>query len=345
MTPSHLLLPFLIAFGVTFAVTPLIKRLAPKLGLVDHPNPRRINKVPMPTGGGLAVFAGFALAARYAGVTDVFPTFTAAAVILAVGLVDDRVGLKASWKFLGQLLGVLVYVIWGSRIEFVSNPFGGMFYLSWLAIPVTVFWFLALINLMNFIDGLDGLAVGITLIAALTLMGLAWDLGRFEAAVLSAVLVGVAAGFLPFNFNPAKLFLGDSGAMLFGFLLALISTEGALKGAATIGLSVPILIFALPIVDTVCAIVRRTQNGVPFYQADQDHFHHRMLKLGLSQRQVVFVAYLLSSVSACAALFTARHTWAAFVLVPLVGAGFLYGSARVGMIQIPSSKFKYERRL
>ena len=139
MTPSHLLLPFLIAFGVTFAVTPLIKRLAPKLGLVDHPNPRRINKVPMPTGGGLAVFAGFALAARYAGVTDVFPTFTAAAVILAVGLVDDRVGLKASWKFLGQLLGVLVYVIWGSRIEFVSNPFGGMFYLSWLAIPVTVF--------------------------------------------------------------------------------------------------------------------------------------------------------------------------------------------------------------
>ena len=204
---------------------------------------------------------------------------------------------------------------------------------------------LALINLMNFIDGLDGLAVGITLIAALTLMGLAWDLGRFEAAVLSAVLVGVAAGFLPFNFNPAKLFLGDSGAMLFGFLLALISTEGALKGAATIGLSVPILIFALPIVDTVCAIVRRTQNGVPFYQADQDHFHHRMLKLGLSQRQVVFVAYLLSSVSACAALFTARHTWAAFVLVPLVGAGFLYGSARVGMIQIPSSKFKYERRL
>ena len=209
-------------------------------------------------------------------------------------------------KFIGQLATCPGICNLGGRIEFVSNPFGGMFYLGYLSMPVTVLWILALINLMNFIDGLDGLAVGITLIAALTLLSLAWDLGRMEAAVLSAILVGVSAGFLPFNFNPAKLYLGDAGAMLLGLLLAVVSTEGALKGAATIGLSVPILIFALPIVDTFCAVVRRIQQGVPFYQADQSHFHHRMLQLGLTQRQVVFVAYFLSSLSACAALFAAR---------------------------------------
>jgi len=343
MDPAQLVVPFLVAFAVTFTLTPFVRRLAPKLGLVDMPNPRRINTVPMPTGGGLAVFVGFVAASVSAGIPHILPTISAAAVVTLVGVIDDRVGLKPGRKFLGQLMAVLIYVIWGTRIEFVSNPFGGMFYLGYLSFPVTVLWVLSLINLMNFIDGLDGLAVGITLIAAVTLLSLAWDLGRIEAAVLSAVLVGVSAGFLPFNFNPAKLYLGDAGAMLLGFLLAVVSTEGALKGAATIGLSVPIMIFALPIVDTVCAIVRRVQNGVPFYQADQGHFHHRMLKLGLSQRQVVFVAYLLSSLSACAALFTARHSWAAYILVPLIAVSFLYGSARVGMIQVPSSKI--ERRL
>jgi UDP-GlcNAc:undecaprenyl-phosphate GlcNAc-1-phosphate transferase len=342
MIPLQLAVPGLAAFAVTFALTPLVKRLAPKLGLVDLPNPRRINKVPMPTGGGLAVLAGVVVAAWLADIPHILPTLLAASIITAVGLVDDRIGLNAGQKFIGQLAAVLVYVIWGGRIEFVSNPFGGMFYLGYLSMPVTVFWILALINLMNFIDGLDGLAVGISLIAALTLLSLAWDLGRMEAAVLSAILVGVSAGFLPFNFNPAKLYLGDAGAMLLGLLLAVVSTEGALKGAATIGLSVPILIFALPIVDTFCAVVRRIQQGVPFYQADQSHFHHRMLQLGLTQRQVVFVAYFLSSLSACAALFAARYAWAAYILVPVIAAAFLYGSARVGMIQVPS---KIERRL
>lgn len=343
MIPSQLILPFCVAFVVTFILTPIVKRLAPKLGLVDLPNARRINKEPMPTGGGLALFIGFALAALLADIPHVLPTLIGAAIITLVGFIDDRQNLSAGKKFAGQLLGVLVYVLWGGRIEFVSNPFGEMLYLGYLSIPITVFWVLALVNLMNFIDGLDGLAVGITLIAALTLLSLAWDLGRYDAAVLSVILVGVSVGFLPYNFNPAKLFLGDTGAMLLGFLLAVVSTEGALKGAATIGLSVPILIFALPIVDTVCAIVRRIQQGVPFYQADQSHFHHRMLKMGLSQRQAVFLAYFLSSVSACAALFTARHTWAAFVVVPVIAIVAAYGSARVGMIQVPTSK--YERRL
>lgn len=343
MIPPELLVPCLVAFAVTFCLTPFVMRLAPKLGLVDLPNPRRINKVPMPTGGGIAVFVGFVVAALLADIPHILPTILAAGVVTFVGLVDDRVGLGAGQKFVGQAAAVLIYVIWGGRIEFVSNPFGGMFYLGYFSIPVTMLWALSLINLMNFIDGLDGLAVGITLIAALTLLSLAWDLGRLEAAVLSAILVGVSAGFLPFNFNPAKLYLGDAGAMLLGFLLAVVSTEGALKGAATIGLSVPIIIFALPIVDMFCAVIRRVQQGIPFYQADQSHFHHRMLKLGFTQRQVVFVAYFLSSISACAALFTARYSWAAYILVPLIGILFLYGSARVGMIQVPSSRI--ERRM
>ena len=285
MIPPELLIPSLVAFTITFALTPLVKRLAPRLGLVDEPNPRRINKVPMPTGGGLAVFAGFVVAALLADIPHILPTILAAAVVTFVGVVDDRVGLGAGQKFAGQLCAVLIYVIWGGRIEFVSNPFGEMLYLGYFSIPVTLLWVLALINLMNFIDGLDGLAVGITLIAAFTLLSLAWDLGRVEAGVLSAILVGVSAGFLPYNFNPAKLYLGDAGAMLLGFLLAVVSTEGALKGAATIGLSVPILIFALPIVDTVCAIVRRLQQGIPLPGRSKS-FSPSHAEAGLTQRKL-----------------------------------------------------------
>jgi UDP-GlcNAc:undecaprenyl-phosphate GlcNAc-1-phosphate transferase len=287
----------------------------------------------MPTGGGLAIFAGLLAASVVGDIPHFAVTILAASLILLLGVIDDRYELSAGVKFAGQIVVVLIYVLWGPRIEFMSNPFGGMLYLGKLSIPLTMLWVLTLINIMNFIDGIDGLTTGITLIGAVALATLALLLGRYDAAMLAGIVVGVCLGFLPYNFNPARVYLGDGGAMLLGFLLAAVSTEGALKGAATIGISVPILILVVPVTDLLCAVVRRTQKGVPIYQADRSHFHHRLLDLGFSQRQVVYVAYSITGFSATMAILTAHMTRTAWIVALTLGMLFMYGSMRVGMIK------------
>lgn len=324
---------FFIALVVTASLTPLARRFALKIGLVDQPNPRRINKVPMPTGGGIAIFLGFLIASLFGNIPHAPITLVVATLILVLGLFDDRYEISAGMKFAGQFIAVLLYVIWGPRIEFISNPFGGMIYLSKFSIPITMLWVLTLVNIMNFIDGIDGLTTGITLISAVALTSLALILGRYDAALLAIIVVGATLGFLPYNFNPAKVYLGDGGAMLLGFLLAAISTEGALKGAATIGISVPILILAVPVTDLLCAVVRRWQLGMPIHQADRSHFHHRLLDLGFTQRQVVYVAYVITGFSATMAIVTARLSLTAWVVTIILGLFLGYGSIRVGMIQ------------
>lgn len=333
MDVAQFFMALLVSVAVTAILTPIARRFALKIGLVDVPNPRRINKVPMPTGGGLAIFAGLFAASLLGEVPHFAITTITAALILLLGVLDDRFELSAGLKFAGQFVAVLLYVHWGPRIEFISNPFGGMFYLGKLSIPITMFWVLTLINIMNFIDGLDGLTTGITLISAVALTTLAIILGRYDAALLAIIVVGITLGFLPYNFNPAKVYLGDGGAMLLGFLLAAVSTEGALKGAATIGISVPILILAVPVTDLLCAVVRRIQKGVPFYQADRAHFHHRLLDLGFTQRQVVYVAYSITGFSATLAILTVHLTRTSWVVAVALGLLFGYASIRVGMIQ------------
>ena len=202
---------FLISLVVTALLSPLARRVAWKWGLVDEPNARRINKVPMPTGGGLAIFGGFLAASLVGDLPHLSVTVLAAVLILVIGILDDRYQLSAGAKFAGQLAAVLIYVLWGPRIEFISNPFGGMIYLGKLSIPLTMLWVLTLINIMNFIDGLDGLTTGIALIAAAALASLALLLGRYDAALMAIIVVGAALGFLPYNFNPAKLYLGMEG--------------------------------------------------------------------------------------------------------------------------------------
>jgi UDP-GlcNAc:undecaprenyl-phosphate GlcNAc-1-phosphate transferase len=333
MNVAQFFIVFVIAMTVTAGLTPFARRFALRMGLVDVPNPRRINKVPMPTGGGLAIFGGLLVASVVGDIPHFGVTILTAAVILVLGVIDDRFELSAGVKFAGQSFAVLLYVLWGPRIEFMSNPFGEMLYLGKLSIPLTMLWVLTLVNIMNFIDGIDGLTTGITLISAVALATLALLLGRYDAAMLAVIVVGITLGFLPYNFNPARVYLGDGGAMLLGFLLAAISTEGALKGAATIGISVPILILVVPVTDLLCAVVRRMQKGVPIYQADKSHFHHRLLDLGFSQRQVVYVAYLITGFSATMAILTAHMTRAAWIVALLLGLLLMYGSMRVGMIK------------
>lgn len=333
MDVAHFFIVFVIAVTVTAALTPLARRFALKMGLVDVPNPRRINKVPMPTGGGLAIFGGLLAASMVGDIPHFGITMLTGALILILGVIDDRFELAAGVKFAGQVAAVFLYVLWGPRIEFMSNPFGEMLYLGKLSIPLTMLWVLTLINIMNFIDGIDGLTTGITLIGAVALATLALLLGRYDAALLAVIVVGVSLGFLPYNFNPARVYLGDGGAMLLGFLLAAVSTEGALKGAATIGISVPILILAVPVTDLLCAVVRRAQKGVPIYQADRSHFHHRLLDLGFSQRQVVYVAYLITGFSATMAILTAHLSRTTWIVALVLGMVFMYASMRVGMIK------------
>lgn len=344
MNVTQFFIVFVIAVTVTAVLTPFVRRFALRMGLVDVPNPRRINKVPMPTGGGIAIFGGLLVASAVGEIPHFGVTMLTAALIMILGVIDDRFELSAGVKFAGQVLAVSIYVIWGPRIEFMSNPFGEMLYLGKLSIPLTLLWVLTLVNIMNFIDGIDGLTTGITLIGAVALTTLALLLGRYDAAMLATIVVGVSVGFLPYNFNPAKVYLGDGGAMLLGFLLAAVSTEGALKGAATIGISVPILILVVPVTDLLCAVVRRMQDGVPVYQADRSHFHHRLLDLGFSQRQVVYVAYLITGFSATMAILTAHMARTTWIVTLVLGLLFMYGSMRMGMIKPWNGSHKGESK-
>jgi UDP-GlcNAc:undecaprenyl-phosphate GlcNAc-1-phosphate transferase len=324
---------FLASLGISWAATPLVASLAVRLRLVDEPNERRINTRPMPTGGGAAIFLGFILPVLIALPMSRFLSglILCSSLMLTLGLIDDRRGLSPKTKFIGQIAVSLILTFYGVRIDFVSNPFGGMIYLGRLAIPLTVLWLVAVTNIINLIDGLDGLAAGITCIACLPIVLIAFQRGQEVVALLTIALAGSSLGFLRHNFNPAKIFMGDGGAMFLGFMLGAISVQGTLKGPAAIALSVPVLILGLPFFDTVFAIIRRFRRGRPIYAADNGHVHHRLLAMGLSQREAVMVMYLVSCFLGILALRIAGMNSAASTLTQIVaGVILLLGVRRLG---------------
>ena len=328
---------FLASIGITWAVTPLMASLTVRLRLVDEPNERRVNTRPVPTGGGVAIFLGFILPVLIAVPMSRFLAglILCSFLILNLGLIDDRRSLSPRAKFIGQVIVALILTFFGVRIDFVSNPFGGMFYLGRLAVPLTVLWLVAVTNIINLIDGLDGLAAGITCIACLPLFLIALQRGQEVVALLTIALAGSSLGFLRHNFNPAKIFMGDGGAMFLGFMLGAISVQGTLKGPAAIALSVPVLILGLPFFDTVFAIIRRFRRGAPIYAADNGHVHHRLLAMGLSQREAVMVMYLVSSCLGILALWIAGMNSAASTLIQIVAAVIiLLGARRLGTITL-----------
>lgn len=284
---------FLVALLVSWVITPWYRRLAWKWGIVDKPNARRVNEVPVASGGGLVIIIAFWVSIWLTGARhSALPGLAIGSLIIgATGWVDDRWDLQPRVKFMGQILAALAVVANGTIIHFATNPFGGMIYLGWLGAPLTILWIVAVINMFNFIDGLDGLAAGVAVIACLPLFSVAHELGYGFVALLLLTLAGSTLGFLRYNFNPASLFMGDTGAMFLGFMLGALSVEGTLKGAATVALAVPVLILGLPVIDTIFSVVRRFRNGVPVYQADRGHLHHRLLDLGLSQKQAVLLLY------------------------------------------------------
>lgn len=294
----------LISVIISFALTPLVKKFAVRINALDIPkDARKIHKKPIPLLGGLAIYLSFLITMILkAGPLTKSQTgiLIGATIIVIGGLIDDLKDLKPWQKLAFQVTAAGVLVLFGVRIVRITNPLPiGRVYLDLgylVMIALTIFWVVGITNALNLIDGLDGLAAGVSFICSVTIFIIAVLNGRREAAMLTAILSGSIFGFLPYNFNPASIFMGDTGAQLLGFLLAAISLEGTIKSATAFAIAVPVLAFGLPIYDTLFAMIRRKVNGKPIMQADRGHLHHRLLDMGLNQRQVVLIMYLISAV-------------------------------------------------
>ncbi len=299
------LLALVVAFLISFSATPMVMSLAHKVNAIDIPkDARRIHKKPTPLMGGLAIFYGFVISVVCFATIDeeVMGILVGCTIIVTTGIIDDIKEMKPIVKLVCQVLAAAVVVYCGVRIEHFANPFaawiGGPYIVLdyWVSCAVTMFWIVGICNAVNLIDGLDGLAVGVSSISAVALLALTVISQNLNVAILTAAVAGACIGFLPYNFNPAKIFMGDTGALFLGFILACVSIQGMLKMSAIITFAVPILILGLPIFDTTFAIFRRVLTGHSPMQADRGHLHHRLLDMGFSQRQVVAILYTLTAV-------------------------------------------------
>ncbi len=296
------LVPFLAAFVMTFLQMPFTIKFAKKKGFLDVPKDnRRVHKKPIPVGGGIAMVISVSILMLFFLPINkgLVMTIIASLIIAISGLYDDKKGLSPKLKFIFQILAAVILIIAGMKIEFVTNPFDSndaLLILNMLSIPVTIFWVCGITNTINLIDGLDGLASGVSMICAISMFFITYNMGRYDVSLVCALVAGACLGFLPFNFNPAKIFMGDTGALYLGFMLSYISISGFLKQAAILMIFVPVLILGVPVFDTAFAMVRRKLSGKSMVEADKGHLHHRLLKMGLNQRQTVVILYSISAI-------------------------------------------------
>ena len=297
-------LAFALALVVVWIATPVVKALAWRIGAIDEPRSRGLHQMPTARLGGLAILAGVLASGLVFLPADQQTTgiLIGATVIVAVGVADDLLDLSADVKLAGQVLAAVVPVAAGVRVETMTLPFLGHLDLGDFSYPLTVVGIVAVMNIVNFIDGVDGLAAGVCMIAALTFAVLALSLDRNAAGVLAMLTAGAALGYLRHGFHPASIFLGDSGSNLLGYMLAAIAVQGALKTNAVVALVFPLLILAVPILDSSFVIAKRIKYGQPVYLADRWHFHHRFANIGFSQRRTVLYLYGWTIVLAMLAL-------------------------------------------
>lgn len=303
------MLAILIAFVVSFALTPVVKILAQKVGAMDVPGEaRRVHDHPIPRMGGLAIFLGFIVSMLlFVDITqEVRGILLGAIIIVITGVIDDIISLRAWTKFLIQILSAVIAVLHGVVINVVSNPnvFSSQeaIVLGWLAIPLTVLWIVGITNSVNLIDGLDGLAVGVSTISCVTILVVALLVSEPNVALIVAALAGACIGFMPYNLNPARIFMGDTGSLLLGYVLATVSVLGLFKFYAIVTFVVPVLALAVPLSDTLFAFCRRILHGQSPFHADRGHFHHKLMDLGLNQKQAVAILYAISATLGLAAV-------------------------------------------
>ena len=295
------------SFGISIAATPFAKKLSVMAGAIDMPRSRGMHSEPMPRMGGVAIVLGFMAALGIAAIfmpevrTAQFLGFvTGALIIVTAGIIDDIRHLKPGMKLTLQIVASLVPIFSGTRVDFLVFPFPAVF--NTLSVPITLIWIVGLTNAVNLIDGLDGLAAGVSTIAALTLFILCILSSSGLAVVLAAAVAGSCLGFLPRNFNPAEVIMGDTGAQFLGYVLAVSSILGLFKAYALLSVVIVCFVLALPIFDTAFAILRRLLAHKPIYYADRGHLHHRLMDSGYSHKQTVILLYVLSAVSGVIAI-------------------------------------------
>ena len=320
MSAAVIAATLVIAFATSLFTTPYVRRLAQSVGMLDSTGERRMHDVPKPRIGGIALYLGFLLSlfsalgyliAKHAFgnisyVHDTIGLLFGGTLIMLVGVWDDIMGLSPRGKLISQIVVAGISMLYGFAISFVQIPWhhGAVYYLpTWLSLLVTLIWYVGMMNAINFIDGLDGLLSGLTAISGMFLLVINMTHGHPEVALLLAALVGGALGFLPYNYNPAKIILGDTGALFIGYVFATVSILGGSKQAFTISFLVPLVLLGLPIVDTAAAIFRRARAGKKIYEADRGHFHHQLIfRFGLNVRQAVLLIYALCIVLGVVAL-------------------------------------------
>lgn len=332
---------FAVAAVLSYFFTPPVKNFAHKVGAIDVPkDARRMHKKPIPRLGGLAIYGGFLCSILIFGQLDetMLCVLLGAAIIVALGIFDDVLALGAKLKFVVQIVAAAIPVCIGDlQIGLFTNlnplsdtPF---VHLGILSVPVTIIWIVGITNAVNLIDGLDGLAVGVSSIAAITMLAVALLTGNMPIAITMAALAGACIGFMPYNLNPAKIFMGDTGSTFLGYMLATVSIMGLFKFYAVISFAVPFLILGLPIFDTANAIIRRVAAGRSPMSPDRGHVHHKLIDMGFNQKQAVAILYAISAtLGLTAVVLTSSGEVKAIVLLLavlaaiLVGACIIYGA-------------------
>ncbi|MEI3086086.1 MAG: MraY family glycosyltransferase [Oscillospiraceae bacterium] len=316
-----MLLAFAVSLLVAYVMTPPVKRFAEKVGAIDVPRDnRRVHDHPIPRMGGLAIFIGFVLSLIFfvPMSTKVLGLLVGSVIIAVMGGVDDIVSLNPWVKLAGQIVAALVAIRGGLVFDVISNPniFAEETYIEigWLSIPLTMLWIVGCTNAVNLIDGLDGLAVGVSAISSMTMLIVSLFVSEPVVSIILAALTGACLGFMPYNLNPAKIFMGDVGSQLLGFVLSTASIMGLFKLHAIITFFVPLLALALPLADTIFAFFRRILHGQSPFKADKGHFHHRLLAMGLNQKQVVAVLYGISAVLGLLAVLMAGDSMAVKII-------------------------------
>lgn len=309
---------FITSIILSIILTPIVKKIAIKHGFVDLPDERKMHKEPVAYGGGIAIFISFFLTViggsaylYFSGMQISSRDIRIAAAFLIgtffsalLGFIDDKIAMKAKHKLIAQILIILILVPFGVSVTFLSNPFAdGMFYFpTWVAVLITIFWIAGIMNAINLLDGLDGLLGGVAAISGIIFAIVAFIKGHYVIVAIMVAMAGSCIGFLKYNFNPAKIFMGDTGSLCIGMSFGIASVLGGLKTTTTLSLLIPFLIMGLPILDTSWAIIRRATNGQPIFKPDKGHIHHRLLGLGLSVRQAVIIIYAINLILGIAAI-------------------------------------------
>ncbi|HWL27059.1 MAG TPA: MraY family glycosyltransferase [Ureibacillus sp.] len=311
----------IVAFLASILLTPLVRRLAFKIGAVDAPNYRKVHSRIMPRLGGLAIYLSFLIGLLVFRPDSEYTLaiVIAATVIIVTGILDDMYEISAKAKMIGQLIAALIIVFFGGiQIEMINLPFGGVMDFGLLSIPLTIIWIVGITNAINLIDGLDGLAAGVSTIALITLSAMAIIVPNPFVLAIAAILAFSTIGFLFFNFHPAKIFMGDTGALFLGFMIAVLSLLG-FKNITVVSFIIPVIMLGVPISDTFFAIVRRLRNGQKWSDPDKSHLHHRLLDIGFSHRQTVLIIYGIAIMFGLAAIiFSMAKIWGAILLVTVI---------------------------